>query len=82
MIVVKIREAMERYRYRTGQRLTYEKLAQQTGLSRTTIEAIASRPDYNTTLTTIEKLCRALDCTPGDLLELLPDPPDEPTEQR
>lgn len=72
MIVVKLREAMERYRYRTGQRLTYEKLAQRTGLSKTTIEAIASRLDYNTTLATVEKLCRVLECTPCDLLELLP----------
>lgn len=75
MIVVKIREAMERYRYRTGERLTYEKLAERTGLSRTTIEAIAARPGYNTTLATIEKLCGALDCSPGDILELLPGAP-------
>ena len=74
MIVVKVKEAMERYRYRTGQRLTYEKLAERTGLAKPTIVAIASRLDYNTTLATIEKLCRALECTPGDLLELLPDP--------
>lgn len=74
MIVVKVKEAMERYRYRTGKRLTYEKLAQMTGLAKPTIVAVASRMDYNTTLSTIEKLCRALECTPGDLLELLPDP--------
>lgn len=74
VIVVKIREAMERYRYRTGERLTYEKLAERTGLSRTTIEAIASRPGYNTTLATVEKLCEALECSPGDLLEILPEP--------
>jgi putative transcriptional regulator len=66
---------MERYRFRTGERLTYDKLAKQTGLSRTTIEALGSRPGYNTTLATIEKLCHALQCQPGDLLELLPDPP-------
>ena len=55
MIVVKVKEAMERYRYRTGERLTYEKLAQRTGLAKPTIVAISSRLDYNTTLATIEK---------------------------
>ena len=79
MIVVKVKEAMERYRYRTGERLTYEKLAELTGLARPTIVAIASRLDYNTTLTTIEKLCVALECTPCDLLELMPDP--KPTDE-
>ena len=74
MIVVKIKEAMERYRYRTGERLTYAKLADRTGLARGTIVSIASRPDYNTTLATIEKLCEALECAPGDLLEIIPDP--------
>lgn len=63
---------MERFRLRTGQRLTYDRLATLAGLSRATIEAIASRSDYNTTLSTIEKICVALDCTPGDLLEVLP----------
>jgi putative transcriptional regulator len=72
MIAVKIREAMERYRWRTGQRLTYERLAERTGLAKGTLEAIASRPDYNTTLATLEKLCIALECSPGDLLELVP----------
>lgn len=76
VIVVKIREAMERYRYRTGERLTYEKLSDRTGIARPTIEAIATRPGYNPTLATIEKLCRALECQPGDLLEMLPDPPE------
>lgn len=73
VIVVKLREMMERYRYRTGERLTYEKLAQRTGLSRTTLEALASRPGYNTTVATIEKLCIALECEPRDLLERIPD---------
>lgn len=33
MIVIKLREAMERYRQRTGTRLTYESLSEQTGIS-------------------------------------------------
>jgi len=70
VIRVKLREAMESHRRRTGERMTYEHLAKLTGLSRQTLESLASRPGYNSTLDTIAKLCRALHCQPGDLLVL------------
>jgi DNA-binding Xre family transcriptional regulator len=70
MIYVKLREAMEAYRQRTGVRLTYESISEQTTISVATLQSLASRPEYNTRLSTIEKLCRILACTPGDLLEL------------
>ena len=63
---------MENHRRRTGERMTYERLAQLTGLSRQTLESVATRPGYNSTLDTIAKLCRALNCQPGDLLVLDP----------
>ena len=71
---VKLREVMDDYRRRTGERMTYEKLAQRTGLSKATLDSLASRNTYNTRLSTIEKLCRVLGCQPGDLLELDPEP--------
>ena len=64
---------MERYGERTDQRVTYETLAQRTGLSKATLEAIGSRDNYNPTLDTIERICRALDCGIGALLELSSD---------
>ena len=70
MIRVKLRDAIEKHRRRTGERMTYERLAQATGLSRRTLESLASRPGYNTTLDTIGKLCRVLGCQPGELLVL------------
>ena len=77
MIRVRLREAMEDHRRRTGERITYETLARATGLSRRTLESLASRPGYNTTLDTIAKLCHALGCRPGELLVLDPERPDE-----
>ena len=73
MILVKLREAMNGYRQRTGERLTYELLAQRTGLSRPTLESLSSRATYNPRLSTIDKLCQVLRCTPGELLEFVPD---------
>ena len=70
MIRVNLRKAMETYRQRTGVRLTYASLARRTSISVETLQSIAVRPGYNTRLSTVEKLCRALECTPGELLEM------------
>lgn len=70
MIRVKLRERMEVYRRQTGIRLTYPVLAKKADLSVETLQSLSTRVSYNTRLTTIEKLCHALDCTPGDLLEI------------
>lgn len=64
---------MDQYRARTGVRMTYEKLAHETGIARATIESLASRDSYNTRLSTIDKLCFVLGCQPGELLEFLPE---------
>jgi DNA-binding Xre family transcriptional regulator len=69
-IHVKLKEAMERYSASTGQRLTYAHLASLTGVAQATIESLATRRGYNPTLKTLARLCAALQCTPGDLLEL------------
>lgn len=61
---------MEAYRQRTGASLTYAQLAERTGLSRSSLESLATRPAYNATLATVERICIALGCEPGDLLEL------------
>ena len=75
VLTIKLRDAMEAYRRRTGERMTYGKLAEATGIAVSTLKKIGSSLTHHTTLTNIEKLCRALDVTPGDLLELIDDPP-------
>jgi DNA-binding Xre family transcriptional regulator len=73
MLRIRLREAMDAYRKKTGERLTYEKLASVSGLSVSTLQSMAARPRYNTRLSTVEKLCVALACQPGELLELTGD---------
>jgi putative transcriptional regulator len=60
---------MAAYTERTGQKVTYQQLAEHTGLSKATLEALGSREDYNTTLSTIDALCAYLGCQIQDLLE-------------
>ena len=67
---VRLREQMIAYRERTGEPLTYAMLAQRTGLSRFSLESLGTRESYNTTLDTVERICVALGCGPGELLEL------------
>jgi DNA-binding Xre family transcriptional regulator len=67
---VKLREAMVAHSKRTGERLTYAKIAQITGLDEETIQSLAVRPAYNPRLSTIALVCAALECSPGDLLDL------------
>ncbi|MCX8476767.1 MAG: helix-turn-helix transcriptional regulator [Sphingomonas sp.] len=61
---------MEAYRRRTGEPMTYALLAVEAGVSRASLESLATRPGYNATLATIERICVALGCEPGELLEL------------
>ncbi|WP_350339033.1 helix-turn-helix domain-containing protein [Pseudomonas sp. Y39-6] len=51
--------------------MTYQTLAEASGLSVSTLQSLAARPTYNTRLSTIARLCVALHCQPGDLLELM-----------
>ena len=44
--------------------------AEETGIALATLQSLAARAGYNTRLSTIEKICRALKCSPGDLLEM------------
>jgi DNA-binding Xre family transcriptional regulator len=75
MIAIKLREAMEAYKRRTGKRMTYEILSRATGIGHGTLRTIGSRDDYNATLELVEKLCRALDVPLHDMLEMIDDPP-------
>lgn len=61
---------MDAHRDRTGTRHTYATLAEATGIAEATLQSLAARPSYNTRLSTIARLCTALECQPAELLEL------------
>ncbi|MCG8408957.1 MAG: helix-turn-helix transcriptional regulator [Phycisphaerales bacterium] len=77
-VIIKLREAMQSYYRRTGKRMTYVKLAEATGISEDTIESIGGRNEYLPGLTTVEKLCRALEVEISEMVEIVDDPPSEP----
>ncbi len=69
MIRIKLKEAIDKLKAETGEKVTYEQLASDTGLSKATIESIATRTQYNASLKVIDILCGRLSTTPAQLLE-------------
>lgn len=49
---------------RSGHRLTYEELAQLSGVSVDTVKSIANRNDYNTSLKTVSDISKILGVDP------------------
>lgn len=74
-IYIKLREAVLAYKRRTGEQMTYEILARRTGLSEGTLQNIGGSRKTGANLSTLAKICGALRITPGELLELVEDPP-------
>jgi putative transcriptional regulator len=68
VIEVKLRSVMAAYGVKHGTKLTYQQLSEMTGISKATLEAIGSRPDYNTTLAVLDVLCQHLECSISELL--------------
>lgn len=69
MIRYRLREKMADHQFKTGVRLTFDKLAAATGIHRTTLSKIANHRGYNTTTDNIERLCKFFECQVGDLME-------------
>jgi len=75
MIIIKLKEAMLAYERRCNRSLSCGELSEMTGIPADTLRSIASRSGYHTTVARIEILCRALDVTLGNFLEIIDDPP-------
>ena len=73
MIRIKLKQLLDDKAFREGRRITLNEVSAKTGIARATINRIASKAGYNTTTDNIEALCRYLDCTPCDLIELVGD---------
>ena len=71
------------YNRRTGEKITYEDLADMTGIATGTLQSIGGRPNYRPTLANVEKLCRALEVPLHEMLEMIDDPPKrKPTSKK
>lgn len=55
-------------------RITQRKLSELSGVSVSAINRIYNETAERIDRNTLDALCRSLNCTPGDLLEYVPDP--------
>ena len=75
MIRIRLKQLLDDKAFKEGRRITLNEVGESTGIARATINRIANTPGYNTTIDNIDALCRYLKCTPGELLELVDEPP-------
>ena len=68
MIIIQLKQAMRAYKRQRGEKMTYDTLAAATGIGTGTLRAIQNREDYNTTIDTLDKICRELKVTPGEII--------------
>ena len=80
MIEVKLDFALSEYTERTGVSMTHAELAEQAGISKSTVDSLAARKEYNATLRTIDRICTVLECDIAVLLQHHPDRPGPGTE--
>ena len=57
----------------TLRRMTSRELAAKTGISEANLSILKTGKAKAVRLSTLENLCKALDCQPGDILEYVPD---------
>lgn len=69
MIRYRLRELMADLQFKEGKRVTFDEIAQQTEIHRTTLSKIANQRSYNTSTDNIDRLCKFFKCQVGDLME-------------
>lgn len=73
MIRFRLRELMADHQFKTGSRVTFDEIAKETKIHRTTLSKIANQKSYNTTTDNIDRLCQFFGCQVGDLMEYVED---------
>lgn len=58
-------------------RMKLKELAQATGLAVNNLSILKTNKARAIRFSTLESICKALDCRPGDLLEYIPDEPEK-----
>ena len=74
MIQFHFRQLLEDKEFKEKRSILIFEIAEKTGISRVTISKIAhSKGDYKPNAEIIEKLCLYFECTPNDLMTIIPE---------
>ena len=72
MIRIKLKQLLDQKSFNEGIRITLIDVADATNISRPTLNRIANERGYNAGIDNIDRLCAYFNCTPGELLEYIP----------
>ncbi|WP_305816460.1 helix-turn-helix domain-containing protein [Photobacterium leiognathi] len=81
MIRYKIRELIEQNPLHNGRKVTLSYLADHVGVQSSAMSKIANNKGYNTSVSTIEALCRFFNCRIEDVVEYVADQDDRSTNK-
>ena len=75
MVKFRLKEMILKKSYEENRVIHLQDIAKEIGVSIGTVSRIAnSVGDYNTTTENLAKLCRYFNCSPNDLMTVVPDP--------
>jgi len=74
MIRLLVKKLLDDMNFRSGKKTTLNKVSEETGISRATLNRIVNVPGFKTNTDAINALCHFFECTPAELIEYTPDP--------
>ena len=73
MIRLLVKKLLDDKSFKDKVKITLNQVAKETAISRATLNRVANTPGYNTNIDTINALCKYFECSPGELMEYIPD---------
>jgi len=73
MIRILFKQLLDEKSFKERRRITLAEVSKATGISRATLTRVSNVPGYNANIEVIDALCKYFSCTPGELLEFIPD---------
>ena len=77
MIRFKLAEQIEKLQFKQSRRITIQEVAEATGVNRMTLSKILNHKGVSTGTDTLDRLCTYFNCRIEDLVEHVPDPPEQ-----
>jgi DNA-binding Xre family transcriptional regulator len=71
MIKYNLKKLIAEKEFEEDRRITYDEIAAETGISRTTLSLIATKRGYDTGVSNVEKLCIYFGCAVSDFIDIV-----------
>jgi len=73
MIVIQIKEVIQKKKTQWGRKITLAEIAHATGISRMTLSRMINNKGYSTVTDHLDKLCAFFECEINELIKYVPD---------